>query len=163
MSVCQYVRMQIFSLGIKMQVVHNVIRMSEIFFLLCQYVAMSVCQYVRMQIFSLGIKMKVVQNVIMILAIVCYLKHLQNASDRQSIWQTETVRQIDRVSDSQNKNYSDRHQDIRKSVRQTASQTSQIDRQTLWRCYRGLCDSNLEEIKDDDIVIEVNDDDNNSR
>ena len=29
MSVCQYVRMQLFSLGIKMKVVHNVIRMSD--------------------------------------------------------------------------------------------------------------------------------------
>ena len=30
MSVCQYVRMQLFSLGIKMKVAHNVIRMSDI-------------------------------------------------------------------------------------------------------------------------------------
>ena len=29
MSVCQYVRMQLFSLGIKMKVVQNVIRMSD--------------------------------------------------------------------------------------------------------------------------------------
>ena len=29
MSVCQYVRMQLFSLGIKMKVVYNVIRMSD--------------------------------------------------------------------------------------------------------------------------------------
>ena len=29
MSVCQYVRMQLFSLGIKIKVVHNVIRMSD--------------------------------------------------------------------------------------------------------------------------------------
>ena len=66
MSVCQYVRMQLFSLGIKMKVVQNVIRMSNSHYFImtiCLYVNMSVCQYVRMQLFSLGTKMKVVQNV----------------------------------------------------------------------------------------------------
>ena len=72
MSVCQYVRIQLFSLGIKMKVVQNVIRMSDNQYVICHYVntsicqdlTMSGCQYVRMQLFSLGIKMKVVQNVI---------------------------------------------------------------------------------------------------
>ena len=43
MSVCQYVRMQLFSLGIKIKVVQNVIRMSE-----SHNVWMSVCQKVGM-------------------------------------------------------------------------------------------------------------------
>ena len=47
MSVCQYVRKRLFSLGIKMKVVKNV-RQS-----LCHYVKTSICQYVRMQLFSL--------------------------------------------------------------------------------------------------------------
>ena len=38
-SVCQYVRMQLFSLGIKMKIVQNVIRVSD-----SQYVSMSICQ-----------------------------------------------------------------------------------------------------------------------
>ena len=62
MSICQYVRMQLCSLGIKMKVVQNVIRMSNSHYdnmSICQYVRRSVCQYVRMQLFSLGIKMKV--------------------------------------------------------------------------------------------------------
>ena len=55
-SVCQYVRLQLFSLVIKRKVIQNVKTMSENI--------MSVCQHVRMQLFSLAIKMKVVQNVI---------------------------------------------------------------------------------------------------
>ena len=45
MSVCQYVRMQHFSLGIKMKVVQNVIRMSD-----SQYVNTSIRQYVNTSI-----------------------------------------------------------------------------------------------------------------
>ena len=45
MSICQYVRMQLFSLGIKMKVVQNVIRTSD-----SHYVIMSICQYVNMPI-----------------------------------------------------------------------------------------------------------------
>ena len=45
MSVCQYVSMQLFSLGIKMKVVQNVIRMSD-----SHYVNMSIRQYVNMSI-----------------------------------------------------------------------------------------------------------------
>ena len=50
--------MQLFSLGIKMKVVQNVINMDA-------RKSVSRCQDVRMQLFSLGIKMKVLQNVIM--------------------------------------------------------------------------------------------------
>ena len=50
--------MQVFSLGIKIKVVQNGIRMPD-----SQNVNMSVCQYVITQLFSLGIKMKVVHNV----------------------------------------------------------------------------------------------------
>ena len=57
--VCQYVRMQLFSLGIKIKVVQNVIRTSDSHYVImsirqyvsmsiCQYVSMSVCQYVNM-------------------------------------------------------------------------------------------------------------------
>ena len=48
MSVCQNVRMQLFSLGIKMKV-QNVIRMSASHYVIMsirQYVSMSICQYV---------------------------------------------------------------------------------------------------------------------
>ena len=88
MSIWQYVGMQLFSLGVKMKVVQNVIlfKMSwgcQTFQLRYQnescsechqdvgqslcYVNISICQYVnvRRQLFSLVIKMKVVQNVIM--------------------------------------------------------------------------------------------------
>ena len=69
MSICQYVRIQLFSLGIKMKVVQKVIRMSDSHYVIMsirQYVSMSVCQYQydKIQLFSLDIKMKVVQNVI---------------------------------------------------------------------------------------------------
>ena len=53
MSVCQYVRMQLFSLGIKMKVVQNVIRMSASHYGIMsihQYVSMSIFQYVSMDL-----------------------------------------------------------------------------------------------------------------
>ena len=45
MSECQYVRKLLFSLGMKMEVVQNGIRMLE-----RHYVTMSICQYVNMSI-----------------------------------------------------------------------------------------------------------------
>ena len=45
MLVCQYVRMQLYSLGIKMKVVQNVISMSD-----RQYVSKSKSQYVNMSV-----------------------------------------------------------------------------------------------------------------
>ena len=62
MSVCQYVRMQLFSLVIKMKVVQNVINKDGK--TASMKMSRSRCQDVRMQLFSLGIKMKV-QKVIM--------------------------------------------------------------------------------------------------
>ena len=52
MSICQYVRMQLFSLVIKMKVVQNVKTISENIILVCSNVSMSVCQYVRLLIFQ---------------------------------------------------------------------------------------------------------------
>ena len=60
-SVCQFFRMQLFSLGIEMKVVQNVIRMSDIHFVcmsICQHVNTSIFQYVRIQLFRLVINMK---------------------------------------------------------------------------------------------------------
>ena len=50
MSVCQYVRMQLFSLFIKMKVVQNVQTISENIISVCQHVSMSICPYVNMLI-----------------------------------------------------------------------------------------------------------------
>ena len=53
MSVCQYVRMQLFSLGIKMKVVQNVIRMSDSHYVIMskrQYISMSICQNATFQL-----------------------------------------------------------------------------------------------------------------
>ena len=53
MSVCQYVRMQLFSLGIKMKVVQNVIRISDSHYVIMsirQYVSMSICQNATFQL-----------------------------------------------------------------------------------------------------------------
>ena len=47
MSVCQYVRMQLFSLVIKIKVVQNVKTISENIILVCQYVNMSVWERER--------------------------------------------------------------------------------------------------------------------
>ena len=45
MSVCQYVRMQLFSLGIKMKVVQNVIGRQTVIMSIRQYVNMSECDF----------------------------------------------------------------------------------------------------------------------
>ena len=64
MSIRQYVRIQLISLGLRYQNESCSECHQDVTPSLGQYVYMSVCQYVRMQLFSLGIKMKVVHNVI---------------------------------------------------------------------------------------------------
>ena len=64
MSICQYVRMQLLSLGIKMKGFQNVIRTSDSHYVimsLCQYVNMSICQQVYMSVCQY-VSMSICQN-----------------------------------------------------------------------------------------------------
>ena len=110
MSICQYVRMQLFSLVIKMKVVQNVKTISENIISVCQHVSMSVCQYVHMsifqyvtmQLFSLGIKMKVVPNVIRRkLWKSLSVWESEREKEWEIEWQRERVREIEWVRQSE--------------------------------------------------------------